>query len=160
MADKAMDAYLNDHLAGAMLGTDLADQIRSRNQDTTLGDLMERLAPQIEEDRQTLIGLMERLESSTHPVKQATTWLAEKASRLKFSGVTSGDSELGSFMALESLCLGVQGKASMWTALAEVADQHPQLASANLGELIDRAQSQYESLESERVAAAKRVLGA
>src|SRR4029077_16881630 len=54
MADKAMDVYLNDHLAGAMLGSDLAEQIRDQNQNTPLGELMQSLAPQIEEDRQTL----------------------------------------------------------------------------------------------------------
>jgi hypothetical protein len=50
MSDKAMDVYLNDHLAGAMLGSDLAQQIQSRNQGTPLGELMQALAPQIEED--------------------------------------------------------------------------------------------------------------
>ena len=32
MADKAMNVYLNDHLAGAMLGSDLAEQIRSERE--------------------------------------------------------------------------------------------------------------------------------
>ena len=63
MADKAMDVYLNDHLAGAMLGRDLADQIRSHNEGTSLGELMGQLAPQIEEDRQTLITLMANMNS-------------------------------------------------------------------------------------------------
>jgi hypothetical protein len=42
MADKAMVVYLNDHLAGVMLGSDLAEQIRSRNRGTPLGELMGR----------------------------------------------------------------------------------------------------------------------
>ena len=37
MADKAMDVYLNDHLAGAMLGSDLAEQLRDENEGTPLG---------------------------------------------------------------------------------------------------------------------------
>ena len=40
MADKAMNVYLNDHLSGAVLGTDLAEQIQARNEGTTLGELM------------------------------------------------------------------------------------------------------------------------
>ena len=40
MAAKAMDVYLNDHLAGAMLGSNLAEQIRSRNQATPLGGVL------------------------------------------------------------------------------------------------------------------------
>ena len=40
MADKAIDVYLNDHLAGAVLGSNLAEQIRSQNKGTALGELM------------------------------------------------------------------------------------------------------------------------
>jgi hypothetical protein len=158
MAHKAMDVYLNDHLAGAMLGSNLAEQIRSRNRGTPLGELMEWLAPQIKEDRQPLIGLMQRIDASKSPVKQAGAWITEKASRLKFWGLTSGERELGTFMAVESLGLGVLGKLSLWRALAQVADQHPAIASVDLDELIDRAQNQYDLLERERLAAGRRVL--
>lgn len=158
MPDRAIDVYLNDHLAGAMLGSDLAEQIQAQSEGTALGELMKSLAPQIEQDRQTLIELMERLDSSKNPVKQATTWVAEKASRAKFSGMTSGDPELGTFMALETLTLGVGGKACLWTALKQVADQHPPIASMNLDELIDRAHAQQDALERERLAAGARAL--
>ena len=158
MADKAMDVYLNDHLAGAMLGSDLAEQIRDQNENTPLGELMRSLASQIEEDRQTLIGLMQRMDSSKNPVKQAGAWVIEKASRAKFGGLTSGEPQLGTFMAVESLALGVLGKLSLWRALAEVADQHPALASVDLNELIERAQTQYDRLEHERLAASRRAL--
>jgi hypothetical protein len=159
MADKAMDVYLNDHLAGAMLGSDLAEQIRSQNQRTPLGELMGVLAPQIEQDRQTLTGLMGRLGSSKNPVKQAGAWVTEKATRVKFAGVSSGEPELGRFMALESLALGVLGKLSLWKTLQQVADQYPAIAEVNLDELVDRAKSQYELLEHERLAAGARALG-
>ena len=158
MADNAIDVYLNDHLAGAMLGSDLVEQIEAQNHGTALGELMESLAPQIEQDRQALIDLMQQLDSSKNPVKQATAWIAEKASRAKFSGMTSGEPELGTFMALEALALGVRGKACMWKALKQVADQHPPIASMNLDELIDRAHTQQDALERERLAAGTRAL--
>jgi len=158
MADNAIDVYLNDHLAGAMLGTDLAEQIQNQNDGTALGELMETLAPQIEQDRQTLIELMQRLDTSKNPAKQVTAWIAEKASRAKFSGMTSGEPELGTFMALETLLLGVRGKACMWTALRHVADRHPAIASVNLEELIDRARTQEDALEHARLAAGTRAL--
>lgn len=123
MADKAMDVYLNDHLAGATLGSDLAEQIRNRHEGTPLGEVMRSIAPQVEEDRQTLIDLMERMGTAKNPVKQASGWLAEKASRVKFSAAVSGEPDHGAFMALESLTLGVEGKMALWTALKEVADQ-------------------------------------
>lgn len=158
MADKAMDVYLNDHLAGATLGSDLAEQIRNRHEGTPLGEVMRSIAPQVEEDRQTLLDLMERMGTSKNPVKQASGWLAEKASRVKFSGAVSGEPDHGAFMALESLTLGVEGKMSLWKALKEVADRYPPLASMNLDELIDRAVEQHSALESERLTAARRAL--
>jgi hypothetical protein len=159
MAEKAMDVYLNDHLAGAMLGSDLAEQLENRHAGTPLGELMASLASQIEQDRQTLIGLIDQFGISQNPVKQAGAWVVEKISRVKFAGLTSGEAELGTFMALESLALGVAGKLSLWRALEQVADQHPALASVDLNELITRAQDQYEVLERERLAASRLALG-
>lgn len=159
MADKPMDTYLNDHLAGAMLGSDLAEQIRERSEGTPLGAEMARLSPQIEEDRQALIDLMESLGTSRNPVKQVTAWLAEKASRPKFSGFTAGEPEYGLFIALEALTLGVAGKLSLWEALKENRDAYEALRSADLEALADRARAQHATLERERLAAARRALG-
>ena len=159
MADKGMDVYLNDHLAGAMLGSALAEQLREQNAGTPLGSVMSSLAPQIEQDRNTLIELMGRLGTSKNPVKQATTWLAEKAVRPKFNGLTSGDPKVGTFMALENLTLGVEGKVSLWKVLKEVADRYGPLESVNLDELIESAEAQRDALERERITAGRLALG-
>lgn len=159
MAHEAMDAYLNDHLAGATLGTELAAQIRDRSDGTPLGSVIAAIAREIEEDRQTLVDLMERMDTSRSPVKQAAGWLAEKASRLKFGGPGAGEVDHGLFMALESLTLGVEGKASLWKALKEVAGDHLPLAEIDLDGLIDRATEQHAALERERLSAARHVLG-
>jgi hypothetical protein len=158
MAHKALDTYLNDHLGGSMLGSDLAEQIRERSEGTPLRDVMATIAPEIEEDRETLIDLMVQLGTSKNPVKQVTAWLAEKASRVKFGGALSGEPDFGLFMALETLTLGVEGKLAMWTALKQIADEHPPLAAANLDDLIARAESQHDALENERLARSGRVL--
>lgn len=158
MPDEAIDTYLNDHLAGAMFGSDLAEQLRSRGEGTAFGELMQAIELEIEEDRQTLIELMERMGISRSAVKQATTWIAEKASRAKFADLTDAESGLGTFMALETLSLGVEGKLSLWIALREVSDQYPELRSADLETLIDRARRQRCDLERERVTAASQAL--
>lgn len=158
MTHKAMDVYLNDHRAGATLGVDLAEQIRSRAHGTPLGDLLGSLAPQIAEDRQTLIELMARLGIATTRVKRAGAWITEKASRVKFGGLTSGEPDLGLFMALETLALGVLGKLSLWKALTHVAEQHSAIRAGELDELIKRAEGQYDALERERSAASARIL--
>jgi uncharacterized protein with von Willebrand factor type A (vWA) domain len=105
MADKSMHVYLNDHLAGAMFGSDLASQIKSQSEGTKPATRAGELATQIEEDQQTLSDLMQRMGITKNPVKQATTWLAEKVSRVKLTGLSSGESELRLFMALETLSL-------------------------------------------------------
>ena len=159
MADKELDTYLNDHLGGATLGRDLAAQIWDRADGTPLGPVMARIAPEIEEDRRSLVDLMERLGTPASTVKQATTWATEKLSRVKFSGATAGEPDLGLFLALEALTLGVTGKLALWTALDAIAADHLPLAETDLGTLIARARSQRETLEAERLAAARRALG-
>lgn len=160
MAQKALDVYLNDHLGGATLGADLAAQIVELAHDTPLAGVVGPLHAEIEEDRETLMGLMESLGVTRNPVKQATGWLAEKASRVKFSGLSSGERDHGLFMALESMALGVQGKGSLWRALREVRADHPALADVDLDALIARADAQYATLERERLNVAARALGA
>lgn len=158
MAEKAMDVYLNDHLGGAMLGSDLAAQIRDQNEGTPLGQVMTGIATEIEEDRETLLELMDRLDTPRNPVKQVTGWMAEKASRIKFSGATSGEPDHGLFMALESLRLGVAGKKGLWLVLREVRDDYEPLQSIDLPGLIERASNQGQTLEAERMAAGVRAL--
>ena len=159
MADKSMDTYLNDHLAGAMFGSDLAGQIAAQIEDAEHASRFRDLAGQIEADRQTLSALMDRLGTTKNPVKQAATWLAEKLSRVKLTGVGSGESELALFMAIETLSLGVEGKASLWRLLKDVADRYPALNDTELDGLIARAEGQRELLEGERAAAGRRAFG-
>jgi len=159
MATKALDVYLNDHLGGATLGSDLAEQIREQSEGSPLGDQMAGLAREIEADRQTLAELMEQLGTPRNPVKQAIGWLAEKVGRAKFAGATSGEPDYGLFMALETLMLGVEGKLSLWKALKEIADEHAPLAATDLKGLIARAESQRDALERERIAAGRRAFG-
>jgi hypothetical protein len=159
MANKAIDVYLNDHLGGATLGAGLAGQIADHAPGTPLADLMLRLQAEIRADRETLIELMERMDVARNPVKQATGRFAEVASRLKFSGASSGESGHGLFMALESMTLGVAGKLSLWRALREVRAEYPALATIDLDALIARAEEQHATLERERLAVGRRALG-
>jgi hypothetical protein len=141
-----------------MLGSDLAKQIRDGNHGTPLGDLMATIAAEIEEDREVLQDLMEALDVHRNPVKQATGWLAEKASRVKFSGASSGDPDHGLFMALESLRLGVAGKKCLWLALQRAQADHPPIAELDLDALIGRAVEQEQVLERERMSAWTRAI--
>ena len=55
MGDSAVDTYLNDHLAGAMFGSDLAKQLSGRTEGTPRGAVMASLAAQIRQSLGDLI---------------------------------------------------------------------------------------------------------
>ena len=158
MAHRPIDVYLNDHLAGATFGADLARQLEARTEGTAFQPETSRLAAEIEADLDTLSDLMERLGVTRNPGKQVAAWVAEKASRLKLTGVTSGNDEIGMLLSIEALSLGVDGKAALWATLRELRGHYPELASSDLDHLLQRAQSQRQILETARIAAAKRSL--
>jgi hypothetical protein len=160
MATKALETYLNDHLAGSRLGVDLAERLRDMTKGTPREATMATLATEIAEDRDKLSELMERVGATENQVKQATAWVAEKASRLKLSGVGSGDDDYGLFLSLETLSLGVAGKLGLWEALLQHAPGHDGLDPVVLGELAARARKQREVLERERLAVAASALDA
>lgn len=161
MAERATDPlgiYLNDHLAGATVGADHARQLAEMHRGDAFAGEMSRIAEEIEEDRATLLGLMEELGVRRNPVKVAGAWVTEKAGRLKFTGRTSGHRELGRYLALETLALGVAGKRSLWTALEPLAEGSPVLARTDWGRLIARADGQRAALEQQRLRVAGRAL--
>lgn len=158
MAQRPINVYLNDHLAGATFGADLARQLEARTEGTDFQPEMTRLAAEIEADLDTLTDLIKRMDSTPSPSKQATAWVAEKASRVKLTGLSSGDGQLGTFLSIEALSLGVEGKASLWTTLRELRGDYPELLATDLDDLLQRAQRQRQVLETERIAAARRLL--
>jgi hypothetical protein len=62
-------------------------------------------------------------------------------------------------MALESLRLGVAGKKGLWLVLEQVRNDYDALADLDLARLIERAGTQEQILERERIAAGTRALG-
>src|SRR5215211_1878305 len=80
---KQLSTYLNDHLAGATVGVELARRALGSNEGTELGAFLERLSGEIEEDRDTLLAVMDRLDIGRDRVKVAAGWLGEKVGRLK-----------------------------------------------------------------------------
>jgi hypothetical protein len=155
---RPLDAYLNDHLAGATGAAELARNSAQSHSGTPLSGFLNDLAAQIEQDRNSLQELMDRLGATKNPLKQAGAWLMEKVSRVKLTGTTGGEPELNALLTLETLSLGVEGKICLWEALKTVADSNPVLAGADLDGLLKRANDQRSALERERLAAAKAAL--
>ncbi len=144
--------YLNDHLAGSTLGLDLAKRSHSSNEGNAYGDALADLAREIEEDREALLSLMDELDVPKDHLKVASAWAAEKIGRLKLNGSLFSYSPLSRLVELEGLYLGVTGKLSLWTNLKTATPGG--LTSADLDELIARAESQRSRLEDLRRRAA------
>src|SRR4026209_756627 len=89
-----LDVYLNDHLAGAMVGAELSRRGAENNRGTSLGDFLEELHGEVVEDRQTLQRLMTALGVEQSALKPAAGWVLEKAGRLKLNGQIRGYSPL------------------------------------------------------------------
>jgi hypothetical protein len=147
--------YLNDHLAGSTGGLELARRALGANRGTAFEAPLERLATEIEEDRDALLDVMTRLEVARDPVKVWAGWLAEKWGRLKLNGRITGYSPLSRVLELELLALGVEGKRGLWRTLVRVADGDARLEGVDLDELARRAERQRRLLERERLRAAE-----
>jgi hypothetical protein len=157
-AERFLGIYLNDHLAGAIAGLELAKRATRNNEGTPLGDFLSRLATDIDEDRRALEGLMSDLGVRRDVIKDAAAWMAEKVGRLKLNGRLVGYSDLSRLVELEALSLGVEGKLAMWRNLSRVRDRYAVLECTDLEELIQRAETQRRELEEARREAAEKAL--
>lgn len=151
-----LETYLNDHLAGATAGVDLARQIA---EGTGAGAAMARLADDIAADRDVLEALVDKLGLAQHTVKHAAAWMAEKATRLRLNRVAAGSDGMALLMSLEALSMGVDGKRDLWQTLGEVADAEPTVAALDLDGLLQRAEAQHHVIEVHRRALAPSALG-
>jgi hypothetical protein len=150
--------YLNDHLAGATLGTGLARRAAAALEGTAAGADLRRFAAEVAEDRVTLLKIMATLGVPVRHYKAYAAWVGEKAGRLKFNGHLTSRSTLSSLEELEMLRLGVEGKAAGWRTLKALAGQDSRLDPGQLDELIARARRQSGLLEDLRVRAAADVI--
>jgi hypothetical protein len=145
--------YLNDHLAAATGARELVRRAASSNRGSSYGAFLERLAAEIEEDRQSLLAIMRALEVGTDRLKVVSGWAAEKLGRLKLNGRLRGYSPLSRVVELEMLALGVTGKLGLWRALQRLHSHQVALADLDLPLLIRRAEGQLDGLETHRLRA-------
>ncbi|MFF2548845.1 hypothetical protein ACFVUY_40670 [Kitasatospora sp. NPDC058063] len=150
--------YLNDHLTGAFGGAALADRMARTHPDSRRADDLRRLARDIEQDRDDLVRIMNRLGV---PVRRYRTWLGlagERLGRLKPNGTVVRRAPLSDLVELETLRTGVEGKAAVWRALRAIADTDERLDQAELDRLSERAAAQARTLNGWHQAVSAAVL--
>lgn len=159
-ATSALAIYLNDHLLGATGGVELSRRMAKTQSGSGHGhgEVLETLASEIAQDRESLIRLMRRLGVPVRRYKIYLGWVGEKAGRLKPNGRLVRRAGLSTVVELEAMRLGVEAKCLLWRTLLAVADQDPRLDADELEELRDRAQRQIDTLESLRLDATSAAL--
>lgn len=153
-----LSIYLSDHMAGAGAGTALAGRLLRRHRGTDMEHDLEWLHGMIVEDRETLAGMLRRLEVRPAGYKLALARVGEAITRLKLNGSALRRSPLSTLIELEAMLLGVYGKRCGWQAMRTLADDVAALDAAQLEGLIARADQQIERLENLRRTAARRAL--
>jgi hypothetical protein len=157
--DTLLGIYLNDHLAGATAGAELASRVAGENRGRPGGEPLRGLAGEIAEDRAALLDLMATLKVPVRHYKVWLGWLGEKAGRLKPNGRILTRSPLSRVIGLEMMRLGIEGKASLWRALRARAETDARLDTTRLDELLDRARRQSDMVEKIRAWAAAEAFG-
>ena len=150
-----LDIYVSDHFAGATAGLNLAKRMSGDSPAGPLG----AIAAEIEDDRQTLRGLMAALNLRPSLLKTVTGWFGEKAGRIKLNHRLFNRSPLSGLLELELLIAGVSGKLQLWRALAETASADSRLEQFDFTALGRRAEEQRRRLEELHERAARMALG-
>jgi hypothetical protein len=157
-AHTRLATYLNDHLGGAATGRELARRTLSRNKGNEYGVALEAVAREIDEDAESLLELMRRLDVKPDRVKETMGRAAERVGRLKLNGQLLGYSPLSRLVELEALVLGISGKLAMWQALWLVLGNDPRLEGFDFEQLTKRAREQRRTVEALRREAAAEAL--
>jgi hypothetical protein len=158
MPGQNLATYLNDHLAGSVAALELLDHLGAAHPNSALTDFLATLRADIEADQRILQGLMDRLGVTASPVRRAAAWVAEKAARLKLGLDGGAGSDLRLLESLEAVAVGIEGKRSLWAALAAASQAVPDLRGPDYSLLERRAEEQRQRIEPARLNAARAAL--
>lgn len=146
--------YLTDHHAGATAGLNLAQLAAEEHGHDEHATFFGELATDIKLDYDVLEVIMSALNTTPSATKSA---LAEVGSKIMAPKFTGEDTPLNVFITLETLSIGIEGKACMWRALKTI-EGDPTLEGVQLDELIERAEDQRSRIEEKRIAIAPEAL--
>ena len=115
--------FLADHLALTTAAVELAKRTRRENAGTPLESDLRSLADGLQQERDELSRLAQRVGATPGIAKRALAWLGEKLGRLKSNGRRFGYSPLSRVYELEALLALAYPRKVMWQALASAYDE-------------------------------------
>src|SRR3954469_19708539 len=143
--------YLNDHLAGSVGALELLDRMIEALAGKPLERFLRDLRGDIHQDQEQLRELMQKIGVSESTARKAGAWIAEKLTRPKIDLGDGSMEDVGVFLGLEALVLGITGKRSLWRALQCASRTLPALARLDYSGLEKRAIEQCERVEARRL---------
>ena len=153
MTNHPLTLYLRGHYAG---GHTALRRLREQATSDPTNDrrtVLSTLATEIDADLSTLQDVMARLGVRPSPLRNAAASTAAVLGRWFLRAERPGDAQ-AMLIGLESLSVGIEGKANLWRTLGEVSVTEPRLSEFHFAGLLERARSQRERLEHYRLAAA------
>lgn len=155
MANKHLETYLNDHLAGATSAIELIDSLAAAYTTTTVGRFFAELREDVTADRQELEALMERLNIARSSTRRAAGWFGEQITQIKLRLDDPAGGSLRLLEGLDILAAGIEGKRALWHALDAASAEVPELQGMDYERLTQRAKEQHDRVEVVRLEAAK-----
>lgn len=155
MQTEPLTTYLNDHLAGSVAALELVDHLAELTKGTPRERFFLALGREIQEDQETLRLLLKEVGGKESKARKAAAWLTEKLGEVKLRLDGKGEGDLRLLEALETLGLGIQGKAALWRGFETIADQIAALRMLDLSRLQRRAQDQFQRVEAQRLQVAR-----
>ena len=138
-----LGVYLNDHLATATGGVELARRAASGTRDRSLALPLQELADELAIDHQAMRDTMVLLDLAVRRYKTYTAWAAEKVGRLKPNGRLLRRSPLSTLVEVEGLIVVVAHAGACWRTLRQLAEHEqrldPQVLDARVAASIQRA---------------------
>lgn len=156
-----LNVYLQNHWAAAAGGRDLAWRVARSHAGTDVAPVLEEVATEVEEDRESLRGLMGLLGLEPRTVGPVVARLGERLGRLKPNGHLVRRSPASDVLELEALRAAVSAKRSGWDSLLVLRADLARVPATEVERLRERADSQLERLAGvHRTLAARRLADA
>jgi hypothetical protein len=147
---RSLALYLRGHHAAGAAAVGQVRRQAAACRDGDLGLLLVRLSKEIAEDRGHLAHVMTKLGVKPARLRSLVArifgWLARWFIRAHAPGRPQA-----LLIGLESLSLGIEGKASLWRTLREVAVGEPRIGDVDFDALLARAEDQRRQLEPHRL---------
>jgi hypothetical protein len=143
---RSLVAYLREHLSGSDVAIHVVRRLASTQEAPQDQGLFHRLIVELEEDRETVRGLLRQLGASPRSPKR----LVASVSGALLRGVAGGGrGDLSLLRTFEALSIGIQGKRCMWRTLQELGTTSS-ADRAGFVALEAKAVRQWEAVEDRR----------